>query len=312
MAGGTARRIDATTALAGGLMVFAWGTSSVATKVGLDSYEPGPWTLLRFAITCAVMIVWALATRMRLPARRDVLPIIGLGIIGITLNQMAFTYGVRTVDPGTTTFLLATVPVIAALLGRAFLGERLTGPGWTGITLTVIGTAVLTLGNGQEVSYTRSAIILLGGAFCEACYYILQKPFLRRYTAVEVSTWALIASTLPLVIYAPRLPDQLRAAPAEANWAVLYVALGAGVTGYVCMSIVNSRMPATIAAVLMAGMPVVAMLASWAYLDLVPTWLSAVGGALSIAGLLLVTVRGAQPTIEPTTERALREQHDAA
>jgi len=75
MAGGTTRRMDATTALAGALMVFAWGTSAVATKVGLESYDPGPWTLLRFAITCTVMLGWALATRMRLPARRDVLPV---------------------------------------------------------------------------------------------------------------------------------------------------------------------------------------------------------------------------------------------
>lgn len=288
------------------MMVFAWGTSSVATKVGLESYEPGPWTLLRFGITCAVMLVWALATRMRLPARRDVLPIIGLGIIGITINQMAFTYGVRTVDPGTTTFLLSTVPVIAALLARLFLGERLTQPGWAGIGLTILGTVLLTVGKGQGVSYTTSALILLGGAFAEACYYILQKPFLRRYSAVEVSTWALIASTLPLVIFLPALPAQARAATSEANWAVLYVALGAGVIGYVCMSIVNSRMPATVAAVLMAGMPVVTLIASWVYLDLRPTPVSVLGGALSIAGVLLVTLRGAHPTVSPDVERDLQ------
>ena len=80
----------------------------------------------------------------------------------------------------------------------AVLRERLTLAGWSGIGLTVVGTTVLVLGKGQGIDYTRGALILLFGAFAEAWYYILQKPFLRRYSGIEVSTWALIAATLPM------------------------------------------------------------------------------------------------------------------
>ena len=63
--------------------------------------------------------------------------------------------------------------------------------------------AVLVLGKGQGIDYTRGALILLFGAFSEAWYYILQKPFLRRYSGIEASTWALIAATLPMLVFLP-------------------------------------------------------------------------------------------------------------
>lgn len=300
--------MGASTALAGVLMVLTWGSSSVATKVGMGGYDPGQLTLLRFLITAGVMILFALATRMRLPARRDILPLIGLGLIGISITQFTFTYGMVNVDPGTAMFLVSTVPVMTAVIARFTLGERLTIAGWSGIGLTVVGTTVLVLGKGQGVDYTRGALILLFGAFTEAWYYILQKPFLRRYSGVEVSTWALIAATLPMLVFLPGLGGQVASASIEETGAVVYVALGAGVVGYACMAIVNSRLPASVAAVLMAGLPPVALVTAWIWIGDVPAMVSILGGAMSLAGMLLVTLRGAAvpvPDADPATVTAL-------
>ena len=288
-------RVDATTLLAGLLMMLTWGSSAVATKIGLDGYGPGQLTLFRFLITAAAIIA-AGALRMRLPIRGDVLPLLGLGIVGISITQLAFSFGITTVDPGTATFLVATVPVMTALLARFWLGERLSVEGWAGIALTVVGTATLVFGRGQGIAYTQGALILLLGALAEALYFILQKPFLRRYTSVEVSTWTLIASTLPLLIFLPGLGAQVRTAPAAATGAVVYVALGAGVVGYGCMTVVNARLPASIAAVLMAGLPPVALVAAWLVLGVAPPPLSVAGGLVSLAGVLLVTRRGRAAT----------------
>lgn len=296
--------VGATTALAGVLMVLTWGSSSVATKVGMGGYDPGQLTLFRFLITATVMILFAVATRMRLPSRRDVLPLIGLGLVGISITQFTFTYGMVNVDPGTAMFLVSTVPVLTAVIARFVLGERLTVAGWTGIGLTVVGTTVLVLGKGQGVDYTRGALILLFGAFTEAWYYILQKPFLRRYSGVEVSTWALIAATFPMLVFLPGLGGQVAGATLEETGAVIYVALGAGVIGYACMAIVNSRLPASVAAVLMAGLPPVALVTAWIWIGDVPALVSILGGLMSLAGMLLVTLRGAIAP-EPETEPAV-------
>jgi drug/metabolite transporter (DMT)-like permease len=274
------------------LMMITWGSSGVATKIGLASYGPGQLTLLRFIITGLLMVLYAFFTHMRLPARRDILPIVGLGMIGISITQLTFSFGITSVDPGTATFLVSTVPVMTAILARFWLGERLSLAGWVGIALTVIGTIVLVLGQGEGLAFTRGALILLFGAFSEAWYFILQKPFLQRYTSQEVSTWALIAASIPLLIFLPPLPAQFAAATVGDTAAVVYAALGAGVVGYFCMAYVNSRMPASIAAVLMAGMPPVALVTAWFWLGVTPPLLSVLGGLVSLVGVLLVTLKG--------------------
>jgi len=294
---GTSRSagLDAGTVSAALLMTITWGSSAVATKVGLASYGPGQVTLLRFIITGSLMVLYAILTRMRLPARSDILPIIGLGLIGISITQLGFSFGITSVDPGTATFLISTVPVMTAILARFWLGEQLSLAGWLGIGLTVIGTVVLVLGQGEGLAFTRGALLLLFGAFSEALYFILQKPFLRRYTSQEVSTWALITASVPLVIFLPLLPAQFQAAAPGDTAAVVYAAVGAGVIGYVCMAYVNARMPASIAAVLMAGMPPVALLTAWLWIGVTPPRLSILGGLVSLGGVLLVTLKGRAP-----------------
>ena len=278
------------------LMMIGWGSSPVATRFGLQDYDPGQLTLLRFLITSAVLALFALATRMRMPARRDIVPLCGLGLIGISITQLTFSYGVTTVDPGTATFIFMTVPVMTAVLARFLLDERLSMAGWLGIALTVAGTSVLVLGQSHGFGFTTGALVLLFGAFSEACYFILQKPLLLRYTSLEVTTWAMISCTVPLLIFWPGLPAQVQAASPSATAAVAYAALGAGVLGYFCMSVVNARLPASAAVVLMAGMPPVALLTAWLVLDITPPSLSIVGGLISLAGVLLVTQRGYAPT----------------
>jgi drug/metabolite transporter (DMT)-like permease len=284
--------MDAGTVAAALLLTITWGSSAVATKVGLGSYDPGQLTLLRFIITGSLMVLYALITRMRPPARRDVLPIIGLGLIGISITQLCFSFGITSVDPGTATFLISTVPVMTAILARFTLGEHLTLAGWLGIGLTVLGTVVLVLGQGEGLAFTRGALLLLLGAFSEALYFILQKPFLRRYTSQEVSTWALITASVPLVIFLPPLPAQFLAATPGDTAAVIYAAIGAGIIGYVCMAYVNARLPASITAVLTAGMPPVALVTAWVWIGVTPPLLSVLGGLVSLGGVLLVTLKG--------------------
>ncbi|MGI9255005.1 MAG: DMT family transporter, partial [Thermomicrobiales bacterium] len=255
------------TVLAGAVMVIVWGSSSVATRVGMESYSPGRLALFRFLITTVIMAVYVAIARMRIPPLQDMPGLIGLGVVGISITQLAFAFGMKTVDPGTATFLMATIPVMTAVLSRVVLKERLTPVGWVGIGLTVVGTTVLVLGQGHGISYTRGALLLLFAAFSEAVYYILQKPWLKRYSAVEVSAWTLMGATLPLLIFLPGLGAEIRGATREATGAVVYVAVGAGAIGYACLTYVNSRMPATVAAVLLALMPPVAGIPLAAYVS---------------------------------------------
>ncbi len=293
----TPRGGPATTVVAAIVMVLTWGSSAVFVRIGLEGYSPGHLTLLRFLITSAALLGIAIATRMRVPPWRDLLKIAALAFVGITITQLAFSYGIETVDPGTATFLIATLPVMAAILARFLLGERLTGIGWSGIVITLVGTAILVAGQQDAVGFTTGAVILLGAALSEALYYIFQKPLLKRYSGLELSTWALIISTIPLLIFLPGLPGEIRQASFRETGSIVVIALGAGVVGYVCMAIVNTSWPASISAILMAALPPIALVTAWLLLGVVPPLLSIIGGLISLTGVLLVTRFGKAPAV---------------
>lgn len=291
----TSRGGPATTVAAAVIMVLTWGSSAVFVRIGLDGYSPAHLTLLRFLIMSAALLGIAFATRMPIPPWRDPLKISALAFVGITITQLAFSFGVESVDPGTATFLIATLPVMTAILARFLLGERLTALGWSGIVIALVGTAILVAGQREAVGFTTGALILLGGAFSEALYYIFQKPLLKRYSSLELSTWALIISTIPLLVFLPGLPGEIRQASLHQTGAIVVLALGAGVVGYVCMAMVNAQWPASIAAILMAALPPVALVTAWLLLGVIPPVLSITGGLISLAGVLLVTRYGKAP-----------------
>jgi drug/metabolite transporter (DMT)-like permease len=63
------------------------------------------------------------------------------------------------------------------------------------------------------------------------------------------------------------------------------------------MAVVNTHWPASVAAILMAALPPVALVTAWLVLDVVPPILSIVGGLISLSGVLLVTRYGKAPPV---------------
>ena len=132
--------------LAVAITVFFWASAFAAISVGLQSYSPGHLALLRFLSASGALLVYAVATRMRLPALHDLLAVLLGGFLGFTVYHVALNYGQLTVPAGTSSLLIATAPAMIALLATLFLGERLNRWGWGGIALSFAGVALIALG----------------------------------------------------------------------------------------------------------------------------------------------------------------------
>ncbi|MBU4555306.1 MAG: DMT family transporter [Actinobacteria bacterium] len=294
--------------------LLLWAAAFAGIRAGLRSYGPGQVALLRFATASAVLALYAIVTRMRLPDRKD-LPVIMLaGVLGITVYHVALNFGEQTVTAGAAALLISTSPIFTAIFSAAFLKEKVTLWGWGGIAISFAGVALITLGEGNGMELEFGAIIILIAALAASAYMIVGKRPLRRYSALQFTTYMIWAGTVPLLVFAPGLITQMQVAEPASTWAVLFLGVFPGALSYVLWSYALSRMPASVLATFLYAQPANATLVAWAWLGELPSSLAIIGGVISLAGVVVVNSRGVKETgtSAPLIEPALADESGAA
>jgi drug/metabolite transporter (DMT)-like permease len=277
------------TLVALGFLVVLWASAFPAIKVGLEGYGPGHLTLLRHAVASLAFVPFLVAFRRRMwPERRDLPTFLGLGVVGMTVYHLALNFGEVHVSAGATSLIIATAPALTALVAWALTGDRLPPLGWAGTAVSFLGVALIVLGDGTVGRIHPAAGLILVSALATAFFAVLQRPMLARYRPLEVTAFVTWGGTLPLLAFAPGVVSAVRDAPTASTWAVVHLGVVPSAIAYTLFAIALSRAPAPLVTSFLYLVPVVALLLSWWWLGEVPSSLTVVGGAVAVAGLLLV------------------------
>lgn len=271
--------------------------------LGVGGYGPGQVALLRFGTASIVLALYALATRMRLPKREDLGRIALAGVLGITIYHVALNYGEVTVESGAASLIIAAGPVFTALLSAAFLRERLSFLGWVGIGIAFAGVAVISVSGSRGLEFSPGALLLLLSAVVTAAYFIVSKPGLKKYSAIEYTAYAIWAGTLPMLVFLPGLMKQMPVAEPSATIAIVYLGIFPAAIAYVLWSYALARMSASLLSTFLYLSPVLAMGIAWVWLGELPTWLTLVGGLVAILGVVIVQTKGKVGNV-PSSEPA--------
>jgi drug/metabolite transporter (DMT)-like permease len=290
-------RFTTRTVLALGFTLVVWASAFAGIRAGLRGYSPANLAILRFLIASAVLAVYAGLAHFRRPELRDLPGLILTGAIGISFYNLALNYGETRVTAGAASLLIASTPIWTALLARFVLHERLTAIGWFGVFLSFAGVALIASGEGEGIRLSLQALVILAAAVTSALYMILQKHYLGRYSALEFTAYSIWSGTLLMLPFGNGFAHMLQTAPVPATLAVFYLGVFPGALAYVAWAYVLSHGAAGRTVSLLFLIPVLAIGIAWLWLGEVPKLISLGGGAVALAGVVVVNTKGREKPV---------------
>lgn len=270
------------------ITIVFWSLAYVLTRLSLQYFTSYSLGFLRYLIASGTLTVIVIAGRIKVPQKQDLGLFILSGASGFFLYMVLFNQGQSMVTAATGSVVIATVPVITALLAYVIDKEYLQTSQWVAIIIAFIGVVVLTLLGGNSFSFNRGLAWLLPAAVALSTYNMIQRRLTKRYTAVQASAYSIFFGTIMLAVFAPRAFGELAAAPPIQVVYLLVLGVFSSAAAYVCWSKAFAGAPkASSVSNYMFITPFVTSILGFLLADEVPDRATLGGGAIILLGVCI-------------------------
>jgi drug/metabolite transporter (DMT)-like permease len=279
------------------LVQFAFASQAVEAKVAMMPRAEGGEGLLPEALAMIRMLggalffqalVRAYGTQGVAISRADHARLVGLSILGISLNQTLYLMGLRWTTPFSGSLLGATIPIFAAALAVLFGKEERSWRTAAGLALALMGVVSL-IGNG---SLDRGAILVAFNSLSYAAYVVLSRDVVLRVGALRAIAWLFTYAAImflplglrPLLVQLPALTPR--------GWSyATYILAVPTIIAYLLNAWALGRSSATLVTVYIYLQPLLAALLAWAQLGHGISPRALLAAVLILAGLGVVGSR---------------------
>lgn len=182
------------------MAAFFVGTDFVSVKYALEGIPPLVLMPGRYVFAGLLLLIL-----LRLFSNKDGvvlgsrdLPVMaGLGLVGVTLNQVGYTVGLSLTSGSNASLIFATAPVWGLLLGVVLGLERGSWQGVLGLGLAVAGVILVVGGGlGSPRASVGGDLLVCLSAFSWGAYTVLSLPVLRRFDPLVVAGWTMLLGGL--------------------------------------------------------------------------------------------------------------------
>ena len=269
---------------------FFWGANFVLAGPILAELPPLWAAAIRFVLGATLMFIIAGVRREKMlgPVRRHAATYLLLGTVGITGFNLFFFYALQSTSANSAALIMATNPLITALLATVFLGERPTARHLVALPVALIGVAVVisqgNMGRLSSFSFARGDLLMLAANLSWAMYNVLVRRCMPQGSAIVNTSWIMAAGAILLFSVAMGSDSHASAMDSKASMAMAVMVIGGTVLAYLFWSIGIKRLGAARTAIFLNLVPVFAILIG-AFLGSLPTMAQLAGGLLVLGGV---------------------------
>ncbi len=296
-------------------LTTVWAVNFIAGKIALR-YFPA-MTLASIRVVLAGIFMLALNPLARsLPAFRkpvsdlassstshnspitlqDLWTFLYLGFLGVTVNQVCFTIGLRYTSVTHSAIIVGMGPIYALVLAVLFRFESATIRKILGMTVSLLGVILLATSkdSAQHSPTLLGDFITFIGSLGFAFYAVLGKRVAARYDALTMTTYNFLFGALfvlPIAIHRAIAFGPLSrwlAVPWPAWTAMIYMALFSSTLAYLFYFWLLRYLEVTQLAAYNYLLPVSATFLGILFLGERGSWPELLGGALALAGVYFV------------------------
>jgi len=183
-----------------------WGGTFIAGRMIAQNVGPFSAAFLRFSIASVFLLflVWKNEGKLPLLKKNQIIPIILLGMTGVFMYNVFFFKGLKIIEAGRASVIIANNPILIALLSTYFFKERLSLLKIIGILISVSGAiVVITRGHILEIfqgSVGRGELYILGCVANWVTYSLIGKVVMKDLSPLLSVTYSVIVGTVVLFL----------------------------------------------------------------------------------------------------------------
>jgi len=277
------------------LTAIFWGGTFVAGRLVAQNIGPYSIAFLRFTIASVLLLLltWIIEGTLPKLKKSQIIPVILLGIIGIFIYNVMFFKGLKIIEAGRASLIIATCPIFITICSAMFLKEKINLVKGLGIVISVCG-AIIVISKGN-LSRIFGGGLGLGELYIFCCvlswvtYSLIGKAVMKNLSPLVSVSYSSAVGAIALLV--PALFEGLAqniTSQSSLEWlCISYLGVFGTVIGFVWYYQGVERIGPTKAGLFINFVPISAILCAFFILKEPITVSLMIGAALVISGVYL-------------------------
>ncbi len=292
-------------------VMFLWGGSFIAIKIGLKYLTPLELVMARFVPSAILLLpigLWAGKRSGRgglwfwrsLNPNERILAVVA-SLVAVPFYHICLNYGETLIPAGWASLVISLNPAFIVLFASILLHEKITIRRWGGIAIAFVGLLIITLGQDAPTEAGHSAstlqkilglVITLGAVISWGAFTTISKKLIPGREPLENLGWIMtLGAVWSLPAIHPGIVDKLVAGGSELFWALMFLSVGCTVFSFVIWFWTLQRWSASRAGAFIYLVPLFALGISSVMLHERITLVTIIG-AVGVLGGVLVAASG--------------------